>query len=266
VSTSTFLTGNGGARVDKAYGGNRTYVLNYGVLGRENFETLTSFHQGHRGPGPFVLLDPGRRNMLAVNQSSCTSASNDTREFTVSGAGGSLSSDSSLSTPFPKTLKWSFATTTPASALLSLDKPSRAPGWYGMPVMSRPYVFWCMVIGGPIDITLTITWYNLAGASVGTSTTTVTTSTTDWKRPFVTATPPVGGVWALCTVAGVVGTITAGESVNFSSFMFHEGTSPETWAAGTGIYPVQVMGLPEKYGFAEPMMLVGPTMTLQEVK
>lgn len=266
VGTSIFITGSNGARVDKAYGGNRTMVLNYGALGRENFESLNAFQQGHKGPGPFVLLDPGRRNMLTVNQSSATSASNDTREFTVSGVGGSLSSDNSLITPFPKTLKWSFSTTTPAAAKLSLDKPSKAPGWYGMPVMQRPYVFWCMVIGGPIDLTLTITWYNLAGASVGTSTTTITTSATNWKQPFATGTPPVGGVWALCTVDPVVATITAGETVNFSSFMMHEGTSPENWAPGTGIYPVQVMGMPEKYGYAESGMLVGPTMVLQEVK
>lgn len=267
IGTSTFITGSAGARVDKAYGGNRTYVLNYGALGRDSFEDLNSFQQGHRGPGPFVLIDYGRRNLLTVNQSSSTSAANDTREFTVSGVGGVLSSDPTLSTPFPKTLKWSFSATTPASALLSVDKPSRVPGWYGVPVVpGQSYCFWFMVVGGPIDLTVTTTWYNLVGGVVSSSTAPVTTSTTDWKRPYVAGVAPAGAAWALCTVVATVGTITAGESLNFSSFMFHTGTQPERWQPGTGIYPVQVVGLPEKYGFATDEMLVAPALTLQEVR
>lgn len=268
IGTSTFITGNFGARVDKAYGGNRTYVLNYGALGRDSFEALNRFQQGHMGPGPFVLIDPGRRNLLTVNQSSGTSASNDTREFTVAGIGGSLSSDPSLVTPFPKTLKWSFSTTSPGVSTLTLDKPSKLSTWYGIPVINQPYVFYFMVIGGPIDLTATVTWFTATGGVAGTNTMAITTSATAWKMPYVMATPPAGAIWAGLSVVGdaITSSISAGEFLNFSSFMFHEGTSPELWAGGTGIYPVQVVGLPEKYGFAESGMLVAPTLTLQEVR
>jgi hypothetical protein len=267
ISSSVFATGGGGARVNKAYSGYRVYSLNYGALGRDSFDWLNNFQQGHMGQGPFVLLDPGRRNLLTVNQSSGTSAANDTREFTVSGVGGTIASDASLVTPMPRTLRWSFGTSTPASALLSLDKPSSV--WPGIPVVSRPYTFWCLVVGGPIDLQIQVQWLDLAGTSVVTTalSAVVTPSTTNWKMMRVTSTPPTNAYWGLCQVVPTVATITAGESLWFSSFMLNEGDNPDPqWVGGTGVYPVQILSLPERYGFAEPGMLVSPTMVLQEVK
>lgn len=267
IASSVFVTGDGGARVSKAYAGNRTYVLNYGALGRENYDWLNNFQQGHMGVGPFVLLDPGRRNLLTVNQSSGTSAANDTRDFTVAGVGGTISSDASLVTPFPRTLKWLFSTTTPATASITLDKPSKVPSWYGIPVIPRWYTFWCMVVGGPVNLNLSVSWMSSSGAVLGTTTSaTLTTSATNWQRISASAIPPVGTVWAKCQLLPVVATIAAGEFINLTSFMFHEGDQPEAWTGGTGVYPVQIVGLPERYGFAEPGMLVSPTMTLQEVR
>ena len=266
ISTSVFVTGAGGVRTAKALNGMRQYTLDYAALGRKNFEYLSAFQQGHMGPGPFVLLDPGRRNLLTVNQSSSTSQTNDTRDFTVSGTGGTISSDASLATSFPRSLKWSFATTTPGSASLLLDKPSSI--WPGIPVTNRQYAFACNAIGGPVTVALTIKWMDLAGATLATSTgTAVATSTSAWTPLLVTALPPANAVWAQCGLAPTLATIAAGESVNFTAFQFVEGSQPDAnWAPGTGVYPVQVMSIPEQYGFAEPGMLVSPTLVLQEVR
>lgn len=266
ISSSVFETGTGGVRTNRALNGTRQYMLNYTALGRVNFEYLNAFYQGHMGPGPFVLLDPGRRNLLTVNQSSSTSAANDTRDFTVSGAGGSITSDATLTTPLPRTLKWSFATTTPAAAGLSLNKPSSV--WPGIPVVSQPYTFWCMVVGGPINLQLSLRWMNLAGGTISTSlSSVVTTSATNWQLVKVTVMiPPAGSVWVLPGIAPDVSTIGSGESLNFASFMLNEGDQPDDqWAAGTGVYPVSVMSMPERYGFGEPGMLVQPILVLQEV-
>jgi hypothetical protein len=268
IPVSVFQTGTGGARTSRLLNGTRQYALNYGVLGRKNFEYMNAFQQGHMGPGPFVLLDPGRRNLLTVNQSSGTSGANDTRDFTVSGAGGSISSDNSQSTAFPRTLKWSFATTTPAAASLLLDKPSTV--WPGIPVINRPYTFACLALAGVGSVTVapTIRWMDLAGATLSTSTgTAVAVATTAWSELLVTATPPAGGAWAQCGLAPTLATIAAGESLWFSALAFAEGDQPDpVWSPGTGVYPVQVMALPEVYGFAEPSMLVQPVLTLQEVR
>jgi hypothetical protein len=267
IGTTTFQTGSGGVRVQKALNGIRQYALNYSALGRVTYDWLAQFHQGHMGVGPFVFLDPGRRNLLTVNQSSTTSATNDTRDFTVSGAGGTITSDDTLTTPLPRTLKWSFATTTPAAASLSLDKPSSV--WPGIPVVVRPYTFWCMVVGGPVDLQLSLRWMDVAGTTITTSLSSViTTSATVWSMVALRVTaPPVTSCWVQAGVAPVVGTIASGESLYFSSFMLNEGDNPdEQWAPGTGVYPVQVVSLPERYGFKAPDMTVSPTLVLQEVR
>lgn len=267
IGTTLFQTGGGGTRVQKSLNGTRQYVLNYGALGRQSFDFLSQYHQGHMGVGPFVFLDPGRRNLLTANQSASTSVTNDTRDFTVSGAGGTITSDGTLTTPLPKTLKWSFATTTPANAGLSLDKPSSV--WPGIPVYSRPYTFWCMVVGGPINLQLTLKWMNLAGGTITTQSSTMfTTSATNWQVVSLRAlTVPAGSVWVQAGVAPDVSTIASGESLYFSSFMLNEGDNPdESWAPGTGVYPVQLLSMPERYGFMEPGMVVSPSLVLQEVR
>jgi len=267
ISTNVFLTGSGGARVERALNGVRQFVLSYGALGRVNFDFLDRFRQGHMGTGPFVFLDPGRRNLLTVNQSSTTSATNDTRDFTVSGPGGTITSDSTLTTPLPRTLKWSFATSTPASASLLLDKPSSV--WPGIPIVNRPYTFWCMVIGGPINLQLSLRWMDLAGATISTTLSSVfTTSATNWLMVSLKATTvPATAQWVQAGIAPDVATITSGESLFFSSMMLNEGSNPDDqWSPGTGVYPVQLIALPERQGFAEPSMLVSPTLVLQEVR
>lgn len=269
MDTSVFTTGTGGARTNKLLNGVRTYTLNYQALGRENWEYLNRFQQGLMGTGPFVLIDPGRRNLLTPNQSGCCSLTNDTTDFTVSGPGGSISADNSLTVDFPRTLKWSFATTTPATAALTLNKPSRV--WPGFPVVpNRFYTFWGIVLGGvgTISFALTIKWMDLAGNPLGTvNGPAVASSITQWQGAFVTAMPPANAAWVECGVAVTLATVASGESLYFSAFQLQEGDAPDsTFSVGTGVYPVTVLSLPETYGFAEPGMLTSPVLTLQEVK
>ena len=82
--TSTFRTAAGSARVGKTSEGVRQYTLAWEQLWYETFAQLEAFDQGHEGPGPFALIDPGRINMLTVNQSSATSLLNDTAGLTNS--------------------------------------------------------------------------------------------------------------------------------------------------------------------------------------
>lgn len=269
IDTAVFRTGSGGARVSKALDGVRQYQLNYGALGRKNFEYLNAIHQGAYGPGPFVLVDPGRRNLLTANQSAGGSQSFDTRQFTVAGTGGTIASAVASGISFPRMLTWSFATSTPGTSTLTLDKPSAA--WPGIPVISRPHTFWCWAFGatGAVSIQLQVQWYGLAGNALSASTSTLTATTVgSWvKYALRNITPPAGGSWAVCSVVASSATIAAGESVSFSQFMFQEGiTEDSDWQLGTGIHPVISLSLPEKYGFAEPGMLVSPTLTLQEVR
>ncbi len=266
--TSLFTNKAGGTRTTRALDGARQYALNYAALGRASFEYLNQFQQGHMGPGPFVLIDPGRRNLLTVNQSSATSQTGDTRGFSANASGSSILSVDSPWGGLPKMFSWSFSTSTPASPTLLLSKPSNVTGWLGIPVLARPYTWWCTVVGGPIDVQMRIDWYNATSFISSTSGSAVTTSTTVPRVASVkNAAPPAGALWALCYVAPVSATIGAGETLSFLNFMFQEGVDADpAWTGGTGIYPVTFLSMPEKYGFDEPGMLVSPTAVLQEVR
>lgn len=269
--TYIFGNKNGGSRTIKALNGARQIQLNYAALGRSNFEYLNAFAQGHQGPGPFILIDPGRRNMLTVNQSSATSQVGDTRDFAVSGIGGSIASDASgtLASKLPKSLRWSFATSTPATAVLTLSKPSSVVP--GIPVLVRPHTFWCYATatGSSVTTALAVSWLSVTGSVLGTSTgTAVVVGTTGAPQLLsVTGTPPAGTVYCLASVTPTAASIVAGDALYLGPFMLQEGSAPDRdWVPGTGVYPVTFVGIPEKYGFDEPGMLVSPTATLQEVR
>jgi hypothetical protein len=260
--TYVFGNKNGGTRTIKALNGARQIQLNYAALGRSNFEYLNAFAQGHQGPGPFLLIDPGRRNMLTVNQSSATSQTGDTRDFAVSGVGY-------LPSKLPKSIRWTFSSATPVSATLTLSKPSSVVP--GIPVLVRPHTFWCYATAAVSSVTtaVAITWMSVTGAVLGISTgTSVVVGTTGAPQLLsVTATPPAGTVYALASVTPTVASIGAGDILYLGPFMLQEGITPDRdWVPGTGVYPVTFVGMPEKYGFDEPGMLVSPTVTLQEVR
>lgn len=80
-----FEPGAGGARVDQMVGGARTYNIPYEGLTMAAFTRLQAFADGHEGRGPFVLLDPGQRNMLPPNIAGATSVTNGTDGFIFNG-------------------------------------------------------------------------------------------------------------------------------------------------------------------------------------
>lgn len=74
---SAFELGVGGVSVDQMVGGARTYQIDYEMLTREDYAVLQAYAEGLEGPGPFVYLDPGQRNMLPANIAGATSVTFD---------------------------------------------------------------------------------------------------------------------------------------------------------------------------------------------
>jgi hypothetical protein len=266
--TFTYITGGGGARVSKVVGGRRQYTLGWDSLDLDTFSTLLEYDQGHRGPGPFCLFDPGQRNMLTVNQSSATSETNDTDNFTVGGSGYTLSSDSATYRRGPRSLKITAAYAA-VSGTVTLDAPSSS--WYGVPVLtSRAAVLSMYAKGGGADaiveLTPRLTWYTTAGAVVSaTSGAPATTSSGAWAQLYVTDTPPAAAAYALPSVVTTAGTVSAGAAVYLDQLQMEEGSTPGTWRPGTAVMPVQVMSLVDQWPWAHPDYRSGPAMVLQEV-
>lgn len=264
--TATFTTGTGGARVGKVTGGSRRYTLSWTSLDYETYATLLGYDQGHEGPGPFALLDPGQRNQLTVNQSSATSHLCDTDNFTVSGSGYTISSDATVYRRGPRSLKVTVAYASQAGTL-SLDPPSS--NWYGVPVASRPMVFSYYAKGAGSDpaviLTPKLTWYDTSGATVSTTSGNATATTSAaWTQMYVTATTPATAAYVGCSVATSAGSIGAASVLYFDQLQLEEGSTPSDWRPGTGVMPVKVVSVSERWGFYNHAYRQAPVMVVQE--
>jgi hypothetical protein len=223
-----------------------------------------------------VLLDPGQRNVLQANQAGATSETFGVDNFTISGSGHTIATSILKTNATVRSLRWQSQYGAQAGTLtLNNLTACVEAGWYGIPVLSsRQYSFSCYARGdaaltdGIVNLTPTITWYDVTGASTGTSSgAVVTTNTSTWQQVFVSASPPgATTAFAVCSVA-VTG---ASQSVNagwfLDSFQFEEGAAPTAWAPGTGLYPVQFAApTPDTWPYLAPTYRAGPVYTLQEV-
>lgn len=267
--TQTFPLGNGESRTRKALHGTRTFTLGWERLTYDTWCTIEAFDQGHMGPGPFAFLDPGDVNMLTVNQSSSTSHTNDTENFSIAGSGCSIDSSLTLATGVPRSLAWSFNFTSPASgaAILTLDSPYA--GWPGVPVVDRALAFSFLARGGGADAVVSyvpeLLWYSSASVLLSTSSgSTVTTSSGAWTEGLVTAAAPAGAAYVLPRVHYQSGAA-AGSIGYFSSFQLEAASARSTWRPGTGVLPVTVVSLPDKWPWLYSQdVREGPTLTLRQ--
>lgn len=265
-----FELGAGGARVDQMVGGARTYTLPYNGLTMATFARLQAYADGHEGPGPFVFLDPGQRNMLPVDMSAATSNTNGTDAFAVTGTGCVIGSSSLITDAGPRTLRWTFNSAAPGSgAALTPVWPSSTFA-YGIPVvLGRPICFSAYVRGGGIDQIVTYTpqivWRTADGTVVSTTSgSTLTSDNVDFVRGFVTGTPPATAVFADWKIAYTSGA-SSGAIGFWRRFMVNEGSTPDTsWVPGTGVWPVKVLNLEEGWLGRFPDFRSGPQFVLQE--
>lgn len=262
--TSVFVTAAGGARTGRTSGGSRQYTLAWEQLWYETYAQLESFHHGHEGPGPFALIDAGRINMLTVNQSSATSHLNDTDNFTVSGSGSTITSGTTYDRG-PRSLTWNFAFT--ATGSLELDSP--AIDWPGVPVVSGvALIFSFTAKGAGTDAVMSVIpkleWADVNGAVLSTTSgSTLTTNSSAFQTASVTASPPANAAYVLCQV-DVTGQ-TAGSILYLDKFQLEAASAVTTWRPGTGVMPVSVVSLVERWPWEAPTFRGGPVLILQEV-
>lgn len=257
----------GGRAVDYAPGVLRTYTLAWEALSRSDYELIAQFFLGHMGPGPFCLIEPGQsRNLLTVNQSSATAATNDTTGFGATGAGESLASTSTVWERGPRSLAWSLPAA-PAVGVLTLDAPNNA--WLGIPcVPGRDYRFQARLRGGgtdpAVDIAAKLRWGDITGTQVqldgGVA---VTTSAGGWVTATVTATCPAGGVYLVPRLVVTPATVTAAATVYVDKPQLampdaqDDGT---VWGPGLGVPRVSLPNLDPEYLFAH-VLKTGLTLT-----
>jgi len=217
---STIHTSSAGGRVvDMATRTRRTWSLAWSWLDTVTFSTLEEFFTGGRGPGPFALLDPGRRNHLTANQSATTSASNDATGFAVAaGSGELLASADAPILRGPRSLRWSLPPTV-TSGVLNLDPPQ---GLFGFPIPAGTPWTWSGQVSSAglpsVTITPVLSWRRADGSEVSaTSGTPVAAVVGAWTAFSVSlGTPPAGALYVrpqLRITPGVLVTAATGTDV-----------------------------------------------------
>lgn len=205
---------SGGRVVDLASRTRRTFALSWTDLDPAALSTLEEFFTGARGPGPFVLLDPGRRNYLTPNQSGATSQSNDGTGFQVSaGSGEAVSSASAPVLRGPRSLRWSLPATvtsgvldlTPPAGLIGFPTPAGTPWTWSGQISSAG-------LAASVTVTPALSWVRADGSEVAaTLGTPVAATPAGWAAWSVSlATPPAGAVYVRPQLRVATGVLVTG--------------------------------------------------------
>ena len=269
--TDAYQLASGAVRGQQTVDGSRVFAIAYDGLDYETYSILAAYHGGHNGPGPFAFLDPGRRNLLTANQSSAGVAFADTTDWTVAGTGGSIAFDSTVSERGPGSIRWTWASSTPASATLTLNPPSPNT-WPGIPLPVRQHTFTVRAlcgsgVSGSVTVALVATYLNTAGGTISSTTgSTVAVTGASWQTLTVsTGAPPAGFAYLTLSLSATVATIGAGEYINIDKPLLVEGSVADPiWTPGTGVRPVMVASLTDVRQMYAPLWPDG-TLVLQEL-
>ena len=279
---TTVHRGPDGARRVDFGSGRRTYQLSWPYLSPDLLSAVEVFAQGHAGPGPYALIDPARRNHLAVNQSSAGSALGDATGYAATV--GAVDAQADVVYRGPNAVRWSIPATA-TSAVLSLTGPG---GYPGVPVPAgEPWTWQCRVAGGGADPEVTVTaahaWLRADGSLLTTIYGSSASTSSLWPQVSVTTlTPPSGGVYLVPQLHLDVASLAGGDSglgdaplssrwvslagmsggagEPLADWFFGQGTyvyvdepqlamaaTVQSWAAGTGVPLVSWTDLPDTY-------------------
>ena len=238
----------GGGTSTDITGRRRTYRLPYQRLGSAtvgDFATLEAFHIGMWGPGPFMVLDPQRTNMLPLNVASSTNLFRSTELFVATV--GTLTSVTTQSATALRCLRWAPGTLAAAQSVRAPDPTSEfaAPA-----IPSLAYVASLQArldTGSPAaNARAELRWYDATGAALSTTQGTSTAlSTSAWTTLTVTATTPAGAAY----VGVALQTPTTGVAPLFltDAWQLQLGSVATTWVPGTGVPRVTVDQMPDTY-------------------
>lgn len=231
----------GGQVVDRAPRGSRSWGMTFPMLSTTEWEQLYALYDGQYGPGPYWLLDPTMTNLLTPDQASSGSSRGDTASWSAAGAGETLAISTALVDGGSATLLWTLPAA-PAGGVLLSPHPS---GTHRATSVGWEWTYWArlrLASTSPdtaVDVTVSLIWYDSAGAVLSTSTSSATTlGTGAWSRVTITATAPASAVRFAPKVTVTSGTVGAGGAqVHVGQSQLARGADDATWHPGLG-YPL----------------------------
>jgi hypothetical protein len=244
-----FQSGSGGHRISTLVGTSRSYALTWGALHQSTFDKINAYWVGAMGPGPFCIIDPSRPNLLTVNQAAATAQWNDATDFTLGGVNHGTLSSNKTTTQIHRT-----------NGVRSLQ-------WLFSGSLSYTFAFWCKpdgVVDSNITAGSTITWYDVTGAVISTSTL-AGVAVTAWTQKVLTAIAPSTAAYGLPAITVTSSTVTSGGSLYVDELVYEQDSVANEWAPGTGVYPVGITNWTEAVPF-DALFRVSPVLSLREVK
>lgn len=236
IPTNPRQTIGGGLAVDRAPKGTRTYELAWTSLSPEQHSIVEEFQHGARGRGPFILLDPWRRNHLTANQSSATSTWNTTTGFTPSAS----ETVASATTPVrrgPRALAWTIPSSSTAG-ILTITPPSGHTMWPTPALATWTFSAW--VRGGGTDPIVTIgsdiVWLDTAGATLSTATgSTIASASGAYAQISQISTAPAGAVGFNLRLRVTPASVSASATLYVDQPQLDMYNGVRNWVFGTGV-------------------------------
>jgi hypothetical protein len=219
-AATVHVSSNGGRQVDLSPRTRRTFTLHWVGLDMVTFSVLEEFYTGARGAGPFVLLDPGRRNHLTADQSGTASQTNSAAGFAVlAGSGETVAAAVVPVVRGPRSLRWTLPGTV-TSGVLDLVPPA---GLFGWPTPAGQPWTWSGKVIAPgqapsVTVTPVLSWRLSDGSEVATTLGTPVVATgAAWQAFSVSlSAPPAGALYVrpqLRVTPGTLFTTSTGVSV-----------------------------------------------------
>lgn len=273
--TYDFLTGSGLHQVSQLVETSRNYQISWNALHQDTFTLLEQFRIGANGPGPFVYIDPSAPNCLPANAAAATGLTSDATDFLTLTNGGTVSSNNDpafIHRPTGyRSIKWTFPENLGvliANPVLSIRSPYR--NWSGIPLRTGLGYTWSswMRMDGIIDSAATavmqMEWFDSLGASLGTAVSLPISLTASWIRASVNLFAPTNAAFVVPKWSVTGSTITQNASIYIDEPLLEQDIVVNDWAPGTGVRPVQILGLTEAVPF-EARFRTGVQMTLREL-
>ena len=233
----------GGAVVDR-WGGTRRYTLRWPAITDDQLSVLEYLFEM---PGPMVLVDPSRTNLLTANQSHGTDALRSTEGFLVR-TQGTLSSSGTFFRSGQRSCAWATGSNLSATDRGFTLRSSTTVGSTWCPVLpSTAYtVSAYMRTSSAVSMKAGMEWYDAAGAIIGSAVfgSGVALSTSNINtRVTHTATSPSTAVYMVplflnSTSPGTTLTVYLDEA------QAEQASAVTAWVLGTGVPRVSLLELP----------------------
>lgn len=253
----------GGRVVDRVGAAKRTYALSRDHLTVDELSVLEGLYLGAYGPGPFVLLEPWRRNLLAPNQSSGTDVLRDTTGFKA--VTGTLSSTTAQADAGSRSLAW--AVTAANQRMVTGDQANVTAATPAVDIPVLPSTAYIARVRGRLSastgtVRLDAYWFTSTGAAISSSIGTAQALTTTGFTSFtVSATSPATAALLRLSVTNTV--MGAAQTIYLDQWQLQQAGALDGWTVGTGVPRVAFTGdLGETYSVYPS---VSATIELTEV-